>query len=309
VKIVAEIAHQCANDPERLLPTIERDENLRVLVHSAFAFQHVWETQGAALARERGWVRLPDGFRDALSDWRRRWRHAFCEPIDRGLAESLGEMDGTPFDPDEPRPVPRHTWRLVQSREYDADEAIEHPWLHMAQGLAAAESWLDSKAEFHETVDDEYAVEVRAGAVALKALGEQLGGWKTFGTRLDDFEPVAVPLDVVAHHGASNHASLLRWIEECRRAYMFGTPMVAVSAARTVLQVILPDHWPCRGRAEWHSRHQRGARIAARTRRAALPDRLRPRQRGVGAGRRRRAWSPSRWPAFPPRVKRNDPLR
>ena len=56
VKIVAEIAHQCANDPERLLPTIERDQNLRVLVHSAFAFQHVRETQGAALARERGWV-------------------------------------------------------------------------------------------------------------------------------------------------------------------------------------------------------------------------------------------------------------
>ena len=197
VKIVAEIAHQCANDPERLLPTIERDENLRVLVHSAFAFQHVWETQGAALARERGWVRLPDGFRDALSDWRRRWRHAFCEPIDRGLAESLGEMHGTPFDPDEPRPVPRHTWRLVQSREYDADEAIEHLWLHMAQGLAAAESWLDSKAEFHETVDDEYAVEVRAGAVAIKALGEQLGGAleqrrRCPGTPLADLANLAV---------------------------------------------------------------------------------------------------------------------
>ena len=52
-----------------------------------------------------------------------------------------------------------------------------------------------------------------------------------------------MPLDIAAHHGATDHASLLRWIDECRRAFLFDAPMAAVSAARTALQVILRDHW------------------------------------------------------------------
>lgn len=239
VKIVKEIGRRCANDPDRLLPAIEKDQNLRVLVHEALFFEALWETRGAALARKRGYVRLPDGFRDALSEWRRRWRHAYIQPLEIEIADLLGEAS----DPAEPCDVPRETWRLAPPRDWDPEEAIEHPWLHIAKGLSYAEGYLDADAEFRERTQSEHAAEARAAAKAIAELGKHLGGWKAFGKRLDDFEPIAVPSDVAASHGASDHTSLLRWIEECHRAYVFGADMVAVSAARTVLQVILRDHW------------------------------------------------------------------
>jgi hypothetical protein len=243
VKIVAEISRRCANDPERLLPTMERDQNLRVLIDSAISFERLWETFGAAVARKKGYIRAPDGFRDALTDWRRRWRHAHDEPLDRAMAEIVAEMDGTPFDPAKLRRVPRDTWRLAPAREWDPEEAVRHPWLHLAEGLASAESFLDSAAEVRAEVDSEHAAATRAAVVVLAALAEHFGGWSALQQRLDQFEPIAVPLDVAAAHGETDHASLLRAIRECYQAWLFGLPIAAVALARRVIEITLRDHW------------------------------------------------------------------
>jgi hypothetical protein len=129
-----------------------------------------------------------------------------------------------------------------EDADYDGDQqarAIERA-IELAYEQVTDE-WRDFPDEFREKIED-----ARAAWEGLR----QNAGFDLRGVfRRRELVPfVLVPRHVAAKHGSAETLSMLKNLQQAHDAFVFGAPFAALALMRSIMEVMLRDHYGSEGR-------------------------------------------------------------
>ncbi len=223
------------DDPEGLPSLTDGDETLRRLCSNlgstAFLLANEERRNRTLFANP-----VDPKFVKAWRDYEARYAPAInCVELAKII-----DCDAASFDPP-PKKSAETDLKLAAEDANESANAISSVFSFAERELKFQKESVDDTA-YEETLD-----EVERGISEWENLNRSGFDLKGIIRRRNLIPFVLIPRHVSAHHGAAEKLSLLTLLQQAQEAFVFGTPLAAISLMRAILEMVLQFHYNISG--------------------------------------------------------------